>query len=149
MSIETLAAVISVAVAVSGGLSGLLGHWIARRATSGRVETSEASVLWQQSQDIRQMLLAEKVRAEEQRDRLIDAYTTQVFPVLAEVNTTVVAMSNSVSEVKAELATVKAELAAVTAVAGLVDEVKAELRALRVSLEGGEHAATGLVTPNP
>lgn len=98
MNVETLAAAVTVAVAVSGGLSGLLGHWIARRAASGRVSTSEADVLWQQSQDIRAMLLAEKTKAEEQRDRLIEAYTTQVFPVLTQINTAVTSLTAAVAE---------------------------------------------------
>lgn len=100
MSIDagTLAAVVTVAAAVSGSASGLLGHWIARRTTSGRVSTSEASVLWQQSQDMRVMLLAEKEKAEEQRDRLIDAYTQRVFPVLTEINSTTAEMGDAVAE---------------------------------------------------
>jgi uncharacterized spore protein YtfJ len=104
VDVETLAAVVTVVAAVSGGFSGLLGHWIARRAASGRVETSEAAVLWQQSQDIRVMLLAEKLRAEEQRDKLIDAYTKQVFPVLTEINTAVVGLAAVVAEVRSLVA---------------------------------------------
>lgn len=101
MSVETLAAIVTVAVAVAGGFSGLLGHWMARRAASGRVATTEAAVLWEQSQDIRSMLLAEKTKAEDQRDRLIDAYTQQVFPVLTEINTAVVELVEAVSEIRA------------------------------------------------
>jgi hypothetical protein len=98
VNIATLAAVIAVATAVSGGLSGLLGHWMTRRAASGRVATSEAAVLWQQAQDMRAMLLAEKEKAEEQRDRLIEAYTQQLFPLLSEVNATVSALAAAVAE---------------------------------------------------
>lgn len=98
MDVTTLAAYISVAVAVSGVLSALAGHWVARRASSGRVATSDAAVLWAQAQDMRAMLLAEKDKAEEQRDRLIEAYTQQTFPVLTEVNTAVMSLSAAVAE---------------------------------------------------
>lgn len=99
MDIGTVAALVTVAAALSGSLTGLLGHWFARRAASGRVATSEAAVLWQQSQDLRSTLLAEKTKAEEQRDRFIDAYTAQVIPVLTEINETVAAMAATVTEV--------------------------------------------------
>lgn len=98
MDVEALAAVVTVAVAVAGGLSTLLTHWLNRRAASGRVATSEAAVLWEQSQDIRAMLLAEKNKAEEQRDRLIEVYTGQMFPVLTEVNTAVVSLTGAMAE---------------------------------------------------
>jgi hypothetical protein len=110
VDVETLAAVVTVAVAVSSGLSGLLGHWIARRAASGRVNTSEASVLWQQSQDMRAMLLAEKAKAEEQRDRLIDAYTEQVFPVLSDINTAVVDIADTLAEVASSARIIRASV---------------------------------------
>ncbi len=82
MGVETLAAVISVTVAVSGALSGLLGHWLARRAASGKVATSEATVLWDQAQKMRAELVAQRDKAEEQRDRLIESQSAQVLPVL-------------------------------------------------------------------
>lgn len=98
MDVGTLASVISVTVAVTGGLSTLIGMWLSRRAASGRVGTSEASVLWQQAQEMRTMLLAEKTRAEDQRDRLIEAYTSQLFPVLTQVNVTVTELTSAVAE---------------------------------------------------
>lgn len=98
MNVGDLAAVIAVAVAVTGGVSTLISQWLARRAASGRVATSEAAILWQQSQDIRAMLLSEKVRAEEQRDKLIDAYTGKVLPTLAEINKAVVGIAAALEE---------------------------------------------------
>jgi hypothetical protein len=95
---ETLAAYIAIAVAAASGISTVLGHWLRRRAASGRVETSEAAVLWQQSQDIRNMLMTEKARAEEQRDRLIEAYTVQVLPVLAETKEAVLSLTATVQD---------------------------------------------------
>jgi hypothetical protein len=84
---EVLAAVIAVVAAVSGGLGTLFSQWLARRKASGRVGTSEAAVLWEQAQDMRQMLLEEKSKAEEQRDRLIESYTGQIIPLLTSINT--------------------------------------------------------------
>lgn len=98
MNVEALAAVVTVAVAVAGGLSTLLTHWLNRRAASGRVATSEAAVLWEQSQDIRSMLLTEKNKAEEQRDRLIEGYTEQVLPVLTETNAAVTNLRAALAE---------------------------------------------------
>lgn len=98
LSIANLAALITVIVAVAGGVSAMAGHWLARRQASGRVATSEAAVLWQQSQDLRAVLLTEKTRAEDQRDRLIEAYTRQVLPALAEISTAVTAISVTVAD---------------------------------------------------
>lgn len=95
---EVLAAYIAIAVAVTSGISTMLNHWLRRRAASGRVETSEAAVLWQESQDIRSMLLTEKTRAEDQRDRLIEAYTTQMLPVLAETKEAVLSLTATVQD---------------------------------------------------
>jgi hypothetical protein len=113
----TLAAVVTIAVAVTGGVSTLIGQWLARRAASGRVATSEAAILWQQSQDIRTMLLTEKTRAEDQRDKLIDAYTGKVLPTLAEINK------------------------AVAGIAAALEESNRLLQDVRVSVGGGTHEA--------
>jgi hypothetical protein len=99
VDIADVAAWVTVAVAVAGGISGLAGHWLARRQASGRVSTSEASVLWAQSQDMRHQLLEDKRRAEDQRDRLIDSYTAQVLPALTSINFLVQGMGSNLSEV--------------------------------------------------
>lgn len=98
VSPEVLAAYIAVAGAAASGVNALLNHWLRRRAASGRVETSEAAVLWQESQDIRSMLLTEKTRAEDQRDRLIEAYTTQMLPVLGETRDAVLSLTATVQD---------------------------------------------------
>lgn len=98
LSIANLAALITVIVAAAGGVSAMAGHWLARRQASGRVATSEAAILWQQSQDLRAVLLTEKTRAEDQRDRLIEAYTSQVLPALAEISAAVTAISVTVAD---------------------------------------------------
>jgi hypothetical protein len=49
------------------------------------VETSEASVLWQQSQAMVEGLRRDKERAEDQRDRLLDLQETQMMPALEAI----------------------------------------------------------------
>lgn len=98
MDIEQLAALIAVVSAAVGGLTGLAGHWLARRSASGKVSTSEASVLWEQSQDMRHVTLDQLKAAEEQRDRLIAAYTEQVLPLLTTVSQLVRDQSISLTE---------------------------------------------------
>lgn len=106
--------VLTILAAVSVGLvtavSGLAVYLSNRRAARGQVNTSEASVLWQQSQDMRAMLLTEKERAEEQRDKMIAAYTEQVLPVLSSVNTLVQDLSEAVTEILTIARDVKADL---------------------------------------
>jgi hypothetical protein len=98
VDIEQLAALIAVVSAAVGGLSGLAGHWLARRTASGKVDTSEAAVLWEQSQDMRHITLEQLKSAEEQRDRLIAAYTEQVLPLLTSVSQLVRDQSLSLTE---------------------------------------------------
>lgn len=86
------------AVVLMAAVSGLTAYLVSRRAGSGRVRTSEADVLWQQSQDMRHAYQVEKAKAEEQRDRLIEAYTNQIVPVLTSINALVGEVSASVAE---------------------------------------------------
>lgn len=76
----------TVAVALVAAVAGIGTYLGGRRAAHGRVDTSEAAVLWQQSQDMRDTLLTQLSKAEEQRDRLIGAYTEQVLPMLTVIN---------------------------------------------------------------
>jgi len=93
----TLATILSIGTIVLGAATGLVGLVLGRRSASGRVGTSEAAVLWQQAQDMRAMLLAEKQKAEEQRDKFIASYTEQVLPVLTSINHLVTEMAVAVS----------------------------------------------------
>lgn len=87
---DTVTAILSVVVAVAAIIfAPIIAARTAKRKLSGDIDTSDASVLWQQSQDMRAMYLAEKDKAEEQRDKLIDGYTTQIIPLLAQLNTAV------------------------------------------------------------
>ncbi len=85
VAVTILVTVLTVAGSIVGGASSYL---LRRRSASGRVGTSEATILWAQAQEMRAMLLAEKVQAEAQRDRLIESHTTQMLPMLTAINET-------------------------------------------------------------
>ncbi len=91
------------AIATSSGLAvGAALTWLTtRRASSGRVGTSEASVVWQQSQQIRTELVAQRDRAEAQRDRLIESQATQVVPALAGINDALRIIGEALARVEA------------------------------------------------
>ncbi len=76
------------AIATSSGLAtGAVLTWLTtRRASSGRTGTSDAAVLWAQAQQMRTELVAQRDKAEEQRDRLIESQATQVVPALASIS---------------------------------------------------------------
>jgi hypothetical protein len=78
----TLAAILTIGTIVVGATTGVVGHLLGRRATSGRVATSEAAVLWEQAQRMRGELEAQRDKAMEQRDRLIESQSAQVLPTL-------------------------------------------------------------------
>jgi hypothetical protein len=94
----TLAAILTIGTIVVSAATGLAGHLLGRRSASGRVGTSEAAVLWQQAQDMRTMLLAEKQKAEEQRDKFIESYSQQIVPALATLSALIEGLSRSVAE---------------------------------------------------
>ncbi len=60
----------------------MIAYFLRRRGSSGQVKTSDAATLWAQSQEMRIQLIAEKTRAEDQRDRVIAIQTDQVLPVM-------------------------------------------------------------------
>ena len=75
-------------VFVAGGLivGGAVRYFITRRKSSGQIVTSDAQTLWAQSQALMAQLAADKAKAEDQRDRLIQLQSNQVVPALAAVN---------------------------------------------------------------
>jgi hypothetical protein len=77
-------------VTVVGGFLGAAITYLARkRVTAGKVSTSDADVLWQQSQAMRDMLLKEKELAESQRDKMIEI-NGQLLPMLESINSSLV-----------------------------------------------------------
>lgn len=97
VSAESIAALVAVAVFVVAGAGGFATYFVSRRTAGGRVGTSEASVLWQQAQKMRAELEAQRDKAVEQRDRLIESQTSQVLPVL-------LALSDSLRQITESLA---------------------------------------------
>lgn len=93
MDLTGTGTVVLAAVSASTLFSSFITYFLQRRNTTGRINTSEASVLWQQSQNMIASLITEKnqkeeriTRVEDQRDRLIDAMTNQIHPVLEAVS---------------------------------------------------------------
>lgn len=84
-----LGVIIPVAIALGVAISQFL---TSRRTSSGNIETSEANVLWQQSQtmmdNMQQRLnreMHQKERAEDQRDKLMELVEDQMMPALKAV----------------------------------------------------------------
>jgi hypothetical protein len=94
----TLTVIVSLAAVLISVAGAVAAAMVSRRQQSGKVATSEAAVLWQQAQEMRSMLLEEKQKAEEQRDRLITSYTEQVFPMLSSINQLVQDLSIGVAD---------------------------------------------------
>jgi hypothetical protein len=115
MDVGIIAAIVCIAAVAASGAGALTSYLLARRGASGKVSTSEASVLWAQAQEMRGMLMDRLGRAEEQRDRLIEAYTKQIFPMLTSINHLVQGLSAAAEG------------------AGMV-------RGISEAAEGGEHA---------
>jgi trans-2-enoyl-CoA reductase len=74
---------LSIATAAAVIIGGIIAYLLRRRGTTGRVATSDAATLWAQSQEMRTQLIAEKTKAEDQRDRILAIQASQVVPVLA------------------------------------------------------------------
>ncbi len=80
--LATLGSLLGVITSGALVIAGVVTFLIRRRGTTGRVATSDAATLWAQSQQMREQLLAEKTKAEDQRDRVLAIQSAQVVPVL-------------------------------------------------------------------
>jgi uncharacterized membrane protein len=85
-SIPDVAALIAIIVFAIAGLGGAVAYLARRRETTGSIRTSDAAVLWEQSQKMRAEMEAQRDKAIEQRDRLIESQSSQVLPVLQLIN---------------------------------------------------------------
>ena len=94
LTISDSTAVISLIITIAGITGGyLVSYFLKRRGSTGKVTNSAADILWAQAQAMREMLLEEKQKTEEQlekvaeqRDRLLDSHATQILPMLAAIN---------------------------------------------------------------
>jgi hypothetical protein len=88
--------VVGILVGISGMLiGGLTAWWAVKRKNSGKIETSEASTLWQAQESMRKDLLgqiqakdAQIDKTEEQRDRVISLFQEQLVPSIAQISKT-------------------------------------------------------------
>jgi hypothetical protein len=87
--ITVIDAVVAITLLVGGFFAATVTYFIRRRATTGKVSTSDADVLWKQSQAMRDMLLKEKEMAESQRDKMIEI-NGQILPMLDSINNSLV-----------------------------------------------------------
>jgi hypothetical protein len=77
---------ITALIGAAGLIAGGLLTWLTtRRASSGKIGTSEAAVLWEQAQVMRAELVAQLAKAVEQRDRLMESQSAQIGPALAAI----------------------------------------------------------------
>lgn len=79
---NTLATLLSIVTAAAVIIGSIIAYLLRRRSSTGRVATSDAATLWAQSQQMYAQVLAEKTRAEDQRDRMMAIQSSQVIPVL-------------------------------------------------------------------
>jgi hypothetical protein len=105
LSAGDLSALGGLAVIVGGAGTGAASFLIRRRISGGRVGTSDAATLWAQSLEMRTQLLAEKQKAEEQRDRLMTIQADQVVPVLGSVNESLKQIAASLAMINQMLTT--------------------------------------------
>ncbi len=95
------AALISAAVGIGVIILGGLVAWLTvRRTASGKIGTSEASVLWEQAQAMRAELVAQRDKAMEQRDRLIDSQTAAIIPALTLITASLHAITDSLARLE-------------------------------------------------
>lgn len=85
-SLSPFVEIISVVAAIVGSAIGGIATWYGvRRKTSGRIGTSDADILWQQSSEMRTALQAQLDKAIEQRDRLIDSQASNILPMISGI----------------------------------------------------------------
>lgn len=88
---------------VAGIATGIFGWLTSRRKSSGRVDTSEASQLWNEAQQFRALLLADKQKVEEQRDRLIEIQRNETAELLKSVIESLGHLSDRLEELGARV----------------------------------------------
>lgn len=86
---------VSIALVAGGFFAATVTYFVRRRVTTGRVSTSDADVLWQQSQAMRDMLMKEKELAESQRDKMLEI-NGQILPMLESINNSLIDISRIV-----------------------------------------------------
>ena len=88
---------VAIALVAGGFFAATVTYFVRRRITTGKISTSDADVLWKQSQAMRDMLLKEKEMAESQRDRMLEV-NGQIFPMLESINSALVRIAETLKE---------------------------------------------------
>ena len=94
-SLGLITALVSIALVAGGFFAATVTYFVRRRVTTGKVSTSDANVLWEQSQAMRDMLLKEKELAESQRDKMMEI-NGQILPMLENINNSLIDISRIV-----------------------------------------------------
>lgn len=110
---------LAICAVVAGAIGAVITSLTQRRASSGHVATSEASVLWAQTQALIKALSDNKDKTAEdrdrviaQRDRLIENYTEHVVPAMDALNQSMNAVLEALRRHNAESAHIRRYLEA-------------------------------------
>jgi hypothetical protein len=102
--VNTLTSLLGFVTAAAVVIGGIIAYLLRRRGTTGRVATSDAATLWDQSQKMYTQVLAEKMRAEDQRDRVMAIQSSQVLPVLTATDESLKQILAALSQIQDTLA---------------------------------------------
>ncbi len=94
ISAAELSVIVTIAIFLTATIGGIVTFYLRRRSQTGTTRTSEAGLLWTQSQVMFTQITAERDRAIEQRDRLMAAQADQVIPTLSALLSTVQQLKN-------------------------------------------------------
>lgn len=83
--LQLIYAVVSIVLVFGGFFAATVTYFVRRRTNTGKIATSDADILWRQSQAMRDMLLKEKEMAESQRDKMMEI-NSQILPMLESIN---------------------------------------------------------------
>jgi hypothetical protein len=127
-----IASAIAVFTFISGSVGGIVTYVIRKRSASGLIITSDAATLWAQSQAMREDLLKDKIKAEEQRDHLLDTMEGHIVPTLHELNRGMVEIAKVCHAI---LEASRAQPGGVV-LSGLSDRTVSDSQVLRAILDG-------------
>src|ERR1700744_5846390 len=96
-SLTIIYTLVSIALVAGGFFSGTVTYFFRRRVTPGKISTSDADVLWQQSEAMRNTLQKEKELAENQRDKMIQV-NGQILPMLENINSSLVKIGEALEK---------------------------------------------------
>ena len=95
----SLTTLVSLGVALAAIIGALATYFITRRNTSGSVGTSDADTLWSQSQAMLASSQEARIKAETQRDVLVDNQSSQIVPMLITLNTSLTALMSLMQQI--------------------------------------------------